>query len=110
MSSVRGSSAARSTASSPGCSVQRFVQGDGGVDQREVGTPAGRGDGHPDEVMRSLEEAYKARASALIIQLNSPFLDFVREDPRFHALLRRMGLDHLVDYRPTREFRPAVTR
>jgi len=66
--------------------------------------------GRADEVMRSLEEAYKARASALIIQLNSPFLDFVREDPRFHALLRRMGLDHLVDYRPTREFRPAVTR
>ncbi|HEY6830479.1 MAG TPA: protein kinase [Gemmatimonadaceae bacterium] len=61
--------------------------------------------GHADNVIRALEHAYEERASTLIIQLNHPFLDFVRVDPRFHALLRRMRLDHLISYRPTREFR-----
>ena len=61
--------------------------------------------GRADDVIGALERAYDERASTLIIQLNHPFLDFVRQDPRFHALLRRMGLDHLVSYRPTREFK-----
>jgi hypothetical protein len=60
--------------------------------------------GQTDEVMHALEQAYEERSSSLIIHLNHPFVDCVRQDPRFHALLRRMRLDHLILYRPKREW------
>jgi hypothetical protein len=61
--------------------------------------------GQVDEVIRTLEQAYDERSSSLIIHLNHPFVDCVRQDPRFHSLLRRMRLDHLIEYRPEREWR-----
>jgi TolB-like protein/tetratricopeptide (TPR) repeat protein len=61
--------------------------------------------GNADEVVRALEQAYEERSSSLIIHLNHPFVDCARENPRFHSLLRRMRLDHLVAYRPRREWR-----
>ena len=60
--------------------------------------------GHPEEVMRALEQAVEERSSTLILHLNHPFVDCVRRDPRYHALLRRMRLDHLIPYRPKREW------
>ncbi len=48
--------------------------------------------GHPDEVIRALEQAVEERSSTVILHLNHPFVDCVRQDPRYHALLRRMKL------------------
>lgn len=61
--------------------------------------------GEAHEVMRALEQAYEERSSSLIIHLNHPFVDCVRQNPRFHTLLRHMRLDHLISYRPAREWR-----
>jgi hypothetical protein len=60
-----------------------------------------------DDVIRALERAVEERSSSLIMQLNHPFLDGVRNDERDHAILRRMGLDGLVGWRPQRGWTPS---
>jgi len=55
---------------------------------------AGRGDA--GAVLRCLEQAIDARSSATIFTLVHPFTDFVADDPRFHALLRKAGVAYLI--------------
>lgn len=47
--------------------------------------------GEKDRVIEALEEAYKERDSYLL-WLTSPWLDPIRDDPRYKDLLRRMNL------------------
>ncbi|MDH3734620.1 MAG: hypothetical protein OEU54_13915 [Gemmatimonadota bacterium] len=47
--------------------------------------------GHTEEALEALELAYEARDSWLF-QLNDPFFDSIRDDPRFAALRRRLNL------------------
>jgi hypothetical protein len=48
--------------------------------------------GERDQAFASLEAAYKARTHALLYLNVDPRLDFLRPDPRFHALLSRIRL------------------
>jgi Flp pilus assembly protein TadD len=60
-----------------------------------------------DDVIGALDRAVEERSSSLIMQLNHPFLDCVRGDERYHAILRRMGLASLVGWRPQRGWSPS---
>ncbi len=48
--------------------------------------------GEKDQAFASLEKAYQARASSMILLGVAPVLDPLRSDPRFQDLLRRVGL------------------
>ncbi len=48
--------------------------------------------GDKEGVFESLEKAYRDRAVELIDIRVEPVFDFIRSDPRFVDLLRRMGL------------------
>ncbi len=69
---------------------------------------AGRGDA--DQVIGCLEQAVEDRSSATIFMLVHPFTDFVAEDPRFQALLKKMGLEHLLGRRPQPAWMPPQIR
>ena len=49
--------------------------------------------GKEDQGFESLEKAYKERDSNLWEIKVEPLFDTVRSDPRFTALLKKMGLD-----------------
>lgn len=55
--------------------------------------PAYLGLGEKERAIETLEVAYKERDSYLM-WLTSPWLDPVRDDPRYKDLLRRMNLPH----------------
>jgi tetratricopeptide (TPR) repeat protein len=67
---------------------------------------AGLGDA--DQVIRCLEVAVDRRTSSAVFMVTHPYLDFVRQDPRFVALLQRMGLAYLATRRWTPEWRPSI--
>ena len=48
--------------------------------------------GEKDQAFEWLEKAYEARSSSLINLKVKPLYDPLRDDPRFHDLLRRMNL------------------
>ncbi len=48
--------------------------------------------GEIDQAFQWLDKAYKERASMLVCTPTFPWLDPLRDDPRFHDLLRRMNL------------------
>ncbi len=66
--------------------------------------------GDADQVIGCLEQAVEARSSATVFILLNPFTDFVAEDPRFHALLKKMGLEHLLGRRPQPSWMPPQIR
>ncbi|MFQ5821630.1 MAG: protein kinase [bacterium] len=51
------------------------------------------GMGENDRAFEGLEEAYKARDLNLIFLKVAPFVDSLRSDPRFTALLKKIGLE-----------------
>ena len=48
--------------------------------------------GEPDRAMEWLERTYEVNRPAIILISTDPALDPLREDPRFHDLLGRVGL------------------
>ena len=68
--------------------------------------PIFAGLGETDRVMRCLEEAFEERSASLVFHLTHPLVDCVREDPRFADLLRRMGVEHMAEYRPEPRWEP----
>jgi tetratricopeptide (TPR) repeat protein len=70
----------------------------------KVHVSAGLGDA--DQVISDLEQAVDERASSTLFLFTAPYLDFVRQDPRFIALLRRAGLERLAKYRGYPEWYP----
>jgi serine/threonine-protein kinase len=52
--------------------------------------------GDHDEVFRELDRAFEERDGSLILITSALEFDPMRGDPRFHALLGRMGLGHLA--------------
>jgi TolB-like protein/cytochrome c-type biogenesis protein CcmH/NrfG len=58
--------------------------------------------GDADQVIRCLEVAVDQRTSSTVFMVTHPYLDFVRRDPRFIALLQKMGLGYLT----TRTWQP----
>jgi tetratricopeptide (TPR) repeat protein len=50
--------------------------------------------GRKDEAFEWLQKAYEERARALVLLQAEPKLDSLRADPRFHELLRQVGLSH----------------
>jgi serine/threonine protein kinase/tetratricopeptide (TPR) repeat protein len=63
----------------------------------EVGGPMDRARacaelGQPDEAFRWIEEAIEERDGALVVMTYYPGLDSLRDDPRFGAILSRLGL------------------
>jgi TolB-like protein/DNA-binding winged helix-turn-helix (wHTH) protein len=48
--------------------------------------------GDKGETMKYLEECYRTRAPRLIMVQNEPRFDFLHSDPRYHALLKKIGL------------------
>ncbi|MGZ8877704.1 MAG: hypothetical protein ACXW2O_06200, partial [Candidatus Aminicenantales bacterium] len=49
--------------------------------------------GENEEALKGLEKAYDGHAYGLHFIKVHPLLDHVRSDPRFQALLKKMGLD-----------------
>jgi tetratricopeptide (TPR) repeat protein len=49
--------------------------------------------GEKDQVLENLEKAYTDRESMLVYIGSWPFFESVRSEPRFKALLKKMGLD-----------------
>jgi TolB-like protein/DNA-binding winged helix-turn-helix (wHTH) protein len=45
-----------------------------------------------NETMRYLEESYRVRSPWLIMVTNEPAFDFLHADPRYHALIAKIGL------------------
>jgi TolB-like protein/DNA-binding winged helix-turn-helix (wHTH) protein/Tfp pilus assembly protein PilF len=45
-----------------------------------------------DQTLEWLEKGYEERSSSLVLVKRDPQLDFLRSDPRFDALLKRIGL------------------
>ena len=58
--------------------------------------------GDADKVIECLKVAVDQRNSSTLYMLTHPFTDFVRQDPRFVALLQQAGLGYLA----TRTFEP----
>ena len=48
--------------------------------------------GDKDETMKYLEESYRTRAPWLIMVQNEPAFEFLHSDPRYHALVKKIGL------------------
>jgi hypothetical protein len=48
--------------------------------------------GHREETIHLLEEALRVHEPRLIFIRNEPTLDFVHSDPRFQAIVQKMGL------------------
>jgi len=48
--------------------------------------------GRKEETIRYLEESYRERAPHLVFLQNDPFLDFLHSDPRYRAIINKMGL------------------
>jgi hypothetical protein len=52
------------------------------------------GNGEKDRAFEYLEIAYQERTPRLLYDfILDPFIDIVREDPRFKSLVKRMGLE-----------------
>ena len=49
--------------------------------------------GQRSEALRDLERAYEERSTVLAYLMIDPRLAPLRDDPRFHALARRLGKD-----------------
>ena len=49
--------------------------------------------GETDQAFQWLDKAYEERASILVCTPTFPWFDPLRDDPRFHDLLRRMNLE-----------------
>ena len=49
--------------------------------------------GRPEEALGALERALARGDSGLVYLRNDPFLDPLRDDPRFEKLLNRLGFD-----------------
>jgi hypothetical protein len=49
--------------------------------------------GHVDEALKWLEKAFEARESWLPLIKHEPHFRKLRDDARYHDLLRRIGLD-----------------
>jgi tetratricopeptide (TPR) repeat protein len=62
--------------------------------------------GDADQVIRCLEVAVDQRTSSTVFMVTHPYLDFVRRDPRFIALLQKMGLGYLTTRTWQPEWRP----
>jgi serine/threonine-protein kinase len=62
--------------------------------------------GNADQVMNCLEQAFEERSASLVFHLTHPLVDCVRRDSRFHRILRKMKVEHLVNYWPQREWLP----
>jgi TolB-like protein/DNA-binding winged helix-turn-helix (wHTH) protein len=48
--------------------------------------------GRKEETIRYLEESYRERAPHLVFLQSDPFLDFLHSDPRYRAIVSKMGL------------------
>ena len=48
--------------------------------------------GHREEAIRYLEESYRERSPDLVFVQNDPNFDFVHSDPRYRAIVNKMGL------------------
>jgi tetratricopeptide (TPR) repeat protein len=48
--------------------------------------------GRKEETIRYLEESYRERAPHLVFLQSDPGFDFVHSDPRYRAIIRKMGL------------------
>jgi TolB-like protein/DNA-binding winged helix-turn-helix (wHTH) protein len=48
--------------------------------------------GRKEETIRYLEESYRERAPHLVFLQSDPFLDFLHSDPRYRAIIQKMGL------------------
>ena len=48
--------------------------------------------GEIDEAIAALQTAYDKRDTGLSLILGDPFLDNIRSDPRYEALVQRMGI------------------
>ncbi len=57
--------------------------------------------GEQDEAMRWLEKAYEERSHYLLFLKREPWADPVRSDPRFQALVRRIGCQNPDLLNPT---------
>ncbi|MBI2221422.1 MAG: protein kinase [Acidobacteria bacterium] len=86
--------------------LETLEQGGSNIAAWKLYLYAGLGDA--EGALRSLETAITQRISATVFMVSSPCLDFVRRDPRFVALVHRMGLGHLADRTWAVEWRPAA--
>jgi len=48
--------------------------------------------GRKEETIRYLEESYRERSPHLVFLQSDPFFDFLHSDPRYHAIITKMGL------------------
>ena len=53
--------------------------------------------GEIDKTFEWLEKAYEERDSNLIYVTIPPVFDPIRSDPRYKKLLKKMGLEHLLE-------------
>jgi hypothetical protein len=48
--------------------------------------------GDVDAAFAALDEAYEKRDSGITLLLGDPYLDNIRDDPRFEAMVERLGI------------------
>jgi hypothetical protein len=48
--------------------------------------------GHKEETIHYLEESYRERSPHLAFLQSEPSLDFLHSDPRYQAIVNKMGL------------------
>jgi len=48
--------------------------------------------GHKEETLRYLEQSCEDHVPWLVFIENQPDLDFIRSEPRFQAIIRKLGL------------------